>query len=164
MPIRFRCPHCNQLMGIARRKSGSMVHCPTCNTAVLVPMSDEAEEGTGQAPSAPTAPSPVRELFERDDFDNLLNAPSSAGAEPRNSAPGMGLPEVEPPPSLPPLRREPVNMDAWPASQPPPALTSEPVGGVVLSPTRATILTVVVILLLAIAFGGGLIVGRFYLG
>jgi hypothetical protein len=34
----------------------------------------------------------------------------------------------------------------------------------VLSPTQATVLTVVLILLLAIAFGAGLLVGRFYLG
>jgi hypothetical protein len=38
-----------------------------------------------------------------------------------------------------------------------------PVGGLILSPTRATVLTVVVILLLAVAFGAGLLVGRFYL-
>jgi len=35
--------------------------------------------------------------------------------------------------------------------------------GLVLSPTRATVLTVVVILLLAAAFALGLIVGRFVL-
>ena len=34
----------------------------------------------------------------------------------------------------------------------------------VLSPTQATVLTVVLILLLAISFGAGLLVGRFYLG
>ena len=30
MPIRFRCAYCNQLMGIAHRKAGSVVRCPTC--------------------------------------------------------------------------------------------------------------------------------------
>src|SRR5947209_460375 len=28
MPIRFRCAYCNQLMGIARRKAGTVVRCP----------------------------------------------------------------------------------------------------------------------------------------
>lgn len=38
-----------------------------------------------------------------------------------------------------------------------------PVAGVVLSPAGATVLTVIVILLLAVAFALGLIVGRFLL-
>src|SRR5436305_398453 len=86
MPIRFRCPHCNQLMGIARRKSGSMVHCPTCSTSVLVPATDEVEEGPAPpaAPAAPLAPPPARELFERDDFDALLGGQASGVAEPDN--------------------------------------------------------------------------------
>ena len=31
MPIRFRCAYCNQLMGIARRKAGTVVRCPWHN-------------------------------------------------------------------------------------------------------------------------------------
>jgi hypothetical protein len=40
---------------------------------------------------------------------------------------------------------------------------TQPAAGLVLSPARATLLTVVVILLLAFAFGAGLIIGRFYM-
>src|SRR5262249_32266945 len=37
MPIRFRCAYCNQLMGIARRKAGTVVRCPRCAGQVIVP-------------------------------------------------------------------------------------------------------------------------------
>src|SRR5262249_59525811 len=37
MPIRFRCPFCNQLLGIARRKAGTAVQCPTCRGRVTGP-------------------------------------------------------------------------------------------------------------------------------
>jgi hypothetical protein len=37
MPIRFRCPYCNQLLGIARRKAGTVVECPACHGHVAVP-------------------------------------------------------------------------------------------------------------------------------
>ena len=30
MPIRFRCPHCERLLGIARRKAGTPIRCPQC--------------------------------------------------------------------------------------------------------------------------------------
>ncbi len=30
MPIRFRCPHCNRLLGIATRKAGTDIPCPQC--------------------------------------------------------------------------------------------------------------------------------------
>ena len=33
MPIRFRCAYCNQLMGIARRKAGTVIRCPNCGDA-----------------------------------------------------------------------------------------------------------------------------------
>jgi hypothetical protein len=38
-----------------------------------------------------------------------------------------------------------------------------PPEGIFLSPTRATVLTVVMILLVALAFGSGLLIGRYLL-
>ena len=76
MPIRFRCAYCNQLMGIARRKAGTVVRCPTCSGQVVVPAT---EASTAQADSsAPQEPAPV--LFERHDFDQLFGPATS---EPR---------------------------------------------------------------------------------
>jgi phage FluMu protein Com len=43
MPVRFRCKHCNQLLGIARRKVGTEVRCPECRKMVLVPAADAAD-------------------------------------------------------------------------------------------------------------------------
>ncbi len=170
MPIRFRCPHCNQLLGIARRKSGSMVHCPTCNAHLLVPAKDEppaAPEEPARPLSDPVAPAAAPGLFERDDFDALLQFSVSGPIEPRKSSagsvhapvPATRIPPAEPivPPAPLPML-PPLNVDQWPAAPRP--LAPLPAPGLILSPGRATVLTVVVILLLAVAFGAGLIVGR----
>jgi hypothetical protein len=45
MPIRFRCAYCNQLMGIARRKAGSVVKCPKCAGEIIVPTPEGNEPG-----------------------------------------------------------------------------------------------------------------------
>lgn len=37
MPIRFRCPGCEALLSIARRKSGTEIACPKCREALIVP-------------------------------------------------------------------------------------------------------------------------------
>lgn len=168
MPIRFRCPSCQQLLGIARRKAGSYVNCPTCRNQVLVPAQDEEPAAQGQAqvpspaeghpiqqtppklpplpPSAEQAPA----LFERDDFDALLRPPPSLAPDgPRNAGALLAPP---PPPANRPPRNEPVPMAYG---------EPEAAGGLVLSSALATLLTVGVILLLAMAFGAGLLVGRF---
>src|ERR1700740_1488083 len=85
MPIRFRCAYCNQLMAIARRKAGTVVRCPTCAGQVVVPNA-EAEEPERQ-------PGENEQLvFERSDFDDLLNrdepiaVPPQAKPKPLTSA------------------------------------------------------------------------------
>jgi hypothetical protein len=192
MPIRFRCVNCHQLLGIARRKAGTMVHCPTCNTSGLVPATDEVMEsprpasppGAGRPAPAPSSdppkvaspdkpPAPA-DLFDRDDFDALLRASGEGfgreGAakdkppEPQNNVFNSFHPP-RPEPAPPPLPMPESPRPAWaaPGPSPMPAPLSGSQVGLVLSPARATVLTVVVILLLAIAFGAGLIVGRFYL-
>ena len=45
MPIRFRCPHCSRLLGIARRKAGTQIQCPQCQHALTVPVADTDEQG-----------------------------------------------------------------------------------------------------------------------
>src|SRR5262245_17104966 len=46
MPIRFRCAYCSQLMGIAKRKAGTIVKCPKCAGEIIVP----TPEGHESAP------------------------------------------------------------------------------------------------------------------
>src|SRR3954465_401172 len=77
MPIRFRCFYCNPLMGIARRKAGTTVRCPTCSSQVVVPQRDD--EGTDRAGPNEVAEAP---LFERNDFDPPRRAGAAAGAQP----------------------------------------------------------------------------------
>ncbi len=59
MPIRFRCPFCDQLLGISRRKVGTVIECPNCHGQVGVPGDDPVPE----AASLPGAPPPEPLLF-----------------------------------------------------------------------------------------------------
>jgi hypothetical protein len=170
MPIRFRCAYCNQLLGIARRKAGTVVRCPTCAGQVVVPATDGGEDPKpeGNAP-----------LFERSDFDDLFSnpKPSRHDDEPRTAggpAKGGGAGTAAPPAPA------PAHDPAW-GTHADPDVAVEPIGlpsrsgpasaftapvrppGIVLSPARATVLTVVVVVGLAVAFAAGLLVGRFLL-
>ncbi|TMQ33327.1 MAG: hypothetical protein E6K70_13660 [Planctomycetota bacterium] len=79
MPIRFRCAYCNQLLGIARRKAGTIVRCPTCAGQVVVP--------AAEAPEPESQPGEQEQLvFERSDFEDLLNPdqPQAVPEEPKS--------------------------------------------------------------------------------
>lgn len=146
MPIRFRCRHCNQLMGIARRKAGTPVSCPTCRGQVIVPQADE-EAPPAQPPGRPTGEAPAP-LFERSDFEAFLDNPVA-----------------EPPPLVPTSPFAAAIPSSPSYSSPPSRSTAEAhPPGLILSPTQATWLTVVVILLVALAFGAGLLVGHYWMG
>ena len=145
MPIRFRCAYCSQLMGIARRKAGTIVSCPKCQGKVIVP-NPEAEttpvpavngprlQGPGQAPvQGPGG------LFEQSDFDNML-APGPAGSP--------AMPGVQP-------ELLPDAIDVEPLGSP------EMLGpGIFLTPNKLTALSVAVVILLGVAFFIGVLVGR----
>jgi phage FluMu protein Com len=148
MPIRFRCQYCNQLLGIARRKAGTKVECPTCHAQLQVPNTEAPTREQAAAPAAhPAAP-----LFEHSDFDDFLRPPAE---EPPPPAPPPALP--------PPVPESPPAYDVDHLNQagflPTPAARSTP--GIFLTPSQATLLTVAGIFLLAIAFGAGLLVGRY---
>ncbi|MEZ6059930.1 MAG: zinc ribbon domain-containing protein [Planctomycetaceae bacterium] len=40
MPIKFRCHHCQQLLGISRSRAGALVDCPQCGRSLRVPSLD----------------------------------------------------------------------------------------------------------------------------
>jgi hypothetical protein len=48
MAIRFYCPYCDRLLGIAQRRAGAVVECPSCHGKVGVP--------TGEASPPPPMP------------------------------------------------------------------------------------------------------------
>jgi hypothetical protein len=159
MPIRFRCAYCNQLLGISRRKAGTVVRCPTCAGQVVVPNSD-AEV----ADSNPGSSNPL--VFERNDFDDLLNTEGAVPLEKKESlataaeAPAALPTATNPPPGAwgthpePPYDVERMN----PVSQ---LATAEsvPQAGIFLSSRKATLLAVAVAILLAVFFAAGLLVG-----
>ena len=147
MPIRFRCPSCTQLLGIARRKANTAVECPTCHAQVVVPAEDQPDLPSPD-PAAPPAP------FERDDFDAYLRPP------PGEVPGGRAAPVLAPAPWPAPA---PLELGRPPPPVPGPEVVPAPVrpDGIFVSPARATVLTVAMILLLALAFGAGLLIGRF---
>lgn len=55
MPIRFTCPHCGKLLGVAHRKIGQAIQCPSCNGGVIVPppLEDSPADQRGRSPSDP---------------------------------------------------------------------------------------------------------------
>jgi hypothetical protein len=157
-------------MGIARRKAGTVVRCPSCSGQVVVPNPSAEKTEKPQEPASPR-PGAVPELFERSNFDELFDdaaggkrsaaRPATAAAphptpdEPQvlTDAPGAKPPEfdfdVEPVPLLTPN----------PAGQAEPLPYSRGSEGIVLSPRTATLLIVAVILGLALVFIVGMIVG-----
>ena len=141
MPVRFRCSHCHQLLGIARRKIGMEVNCPTCHNKVLVPATDAPD--VDEPPARKPDP-----LFEGSDLDALLQ-PSvvdpAAGQPPRAAWPAPA----------------PGSINVEPYNPPGPAVPAAP-PGVFLSPFQATLLTVGTVLLLAVFFTAGLLIGRFW--
>ncbi|HVJ87351.1 MAG TPA: hypothetical protein VM452_16960 [Caulifigura sp.] len=44
MPIKFRCTHCNQFLGISRAQSRGIVDCPSCGRSIRVPNLDGTVE------------------------------------------------------------------------------------------------------------------------
>jgi len=75
MPIRFRCPNCERMLQIARRKAGTEVLCPRCTEEVMVPAAedDEAEadlaDGTGLMEEAITSEKQARAVvFDKPTF------------------------------------------------------------------------------------------------
>lgn len=185
MPIRFRCPQCDRLLGIAKRKAGTQTECPQCGKMVTVPVQNDQTEladldellnpaaaANGSArPKAevprpspaprPVAPKPVpaaevldlpappkpappprkpgsindRPLFEKGDVDAMLGIVKT-GAE-KLELDDDGKPKVKPVSGIDALS---LGSDA---------------AKLVLSPGRATLLAVAVVVLLGVAFAAG---------
>ncbi len=150
MPIRFRCAYCNQLMGIARRKAGTVVRCPKCAGQVIVPA--PVPELVPAEPAG--APGPA--LFEESDFDQLFEASPPLVPSP----PVQPLPPVVNPlprPAAPPPPLAGAGFDVQPVNLSPAANYQTP--GIFLTPVKLTILCVAVVVLLGLSFFLGLLVG-----
>jgi len=170
MPIKFRCSRCQRLLGIARRKAGSETKCPHCGATITVPKEDENNDqihvedlgglfnGTANPhvihdsaavatrPAPPPAPraaeSSRREarsvaeeeqpLFECD-LDSVLGMTATEGTEPAKKPPvtaGIDAMSLEP------------DQNHF-----------------VISSQTATAIVVAVVVLLALAFAAGFLIG-----
>ena len=143
MPVRFRCKHCDQLLGIARRKIGTEVRCPECHKMVLVP-----------AENAPDLDEPTRKgELPSEGGDPLVSfqPPGSQPAvEPVKPVKAKNEPLISRQPPAPAFDDEPYRLPA-------------PAAGFVLSPLHASLLTIGAVLILAAAFAAGLLIGRYFL-
>lgn len=144
MPIQFRCASCQQLLGIARRKAGKVVDCPTCGSKTLVP--PESVLGTAVAPPPP----PVRRqvgnpvsIFDRVDVEKLLQPPrkpelveesetATAVAEPPPHTNGAPDPFLEELPES--IKEEPKPLQPITSAEPEPK-DDEPFAAVAQVPT-----------------------------
>jgi len=177
MPIRFRCNHCERLLGIARRKAGAQIRCPQCGESITVPAENALDNG------------PERTLRDLDDL--LGPAPGSNGVVLASSEPALITQEVpapaepvRPPPSrvAPKPKRstphedalfeqsvdallgiarpdEALNLDEEPKRKPVTGIDAMSLddgpGTIVLSSQRATLLVVAAALLMLLAFVAG---------
>src|SRR5438105_2207740 len=89
MPIRFRCVYCNQLLGISRRKAGTIVRCTSCEGQLIVPeLNDAATEAGNQGPAIVSSaeqpaktddPGPGPGVFDAAEFDAFLQPLGGSG-------------------------------------------------------------------------------------
>jgi hypothetical protein len=179
MPIRFRCGHCQQLLGIARRKAGTVVTCPNCQQAVIVPPVETVEPVAAARPSAPAevrqhAGNPVEPrqdnefVFERSDFDELfrpvLNPPESKkGSKPPTQGPTAAVAvrhaSVPSSPDEPPTELGNLSFSDGLTGGPPPLRQESK--GIVLTPSKLLLLLALVVGGMIFAFGGGVLLGMF---
>jgi DNA-directed RNA polymerase subunit RPC12/RpoP len=160
MPIRFRCAYCNQLMGIARRKAGTVVRCPTCSGQVVVP--DPEVAGPEAEEPSPPGPQPKGpELFDRSDFgDDLFHnaQPSVARGGAGRGGGFLPVPQQPQAPAAPPG-----GYDVSPALPPSGASYLGPAPappGILLTPGKLAVVAVFVVLLIGVACFAGLLFGR----
>jgi hypothetical protein len=150
MPIRFRCVYCNQLLGISRRKAGTIVRCTSCEGQLIVPDPSDAATEAGSQEHA-SDPPPAQSLqtdnsggpagaFEGAEFDAFL--------EPMNAGGGQAVAS----PPAPAVKRSP----AVPARS-----TIQPNAVPVITLTRRglTVAIVLAAVVLAAFFAGGLWLG-----
>jgi hypothetical protein len=88
MPIKFRCKHCDQLLGISRSRASAVVDCPRCGRSLRVPELDGRIRRLPDPQSAVKSDSALlsalTELSVLDQDD-----PDSASADPAHGA-GQG--------------------------------------------------------------------------
>jgi len=159
MPIRFRCAYCNQLMGIARRKAGTVVSCPTCHGQVVVPTPEPPIQPV-QLPPRPAGNGPpaLANVFDQQDFDAGMFNPKPIPAPPPPPRPVAEFPMQATVPTPAPLSGS-SGFDVEPVVMGPPNVSP---GAVILTRPKMLLLILGALFLLALAFAAGLVCGKLF--
>lgn len=171
--FKFRCYHCEKLLGVPRSKIGSVVRCPRCGAELAVPSQVEGE---------PPPPVPDPDAFRPEDLGlNLDPGPSLKAAPPRKpepegpnpiafleqiaEAPPDDGPDVpaDPPalPEIPDPLDSPLSPIARRAGRSRRAAPSPRRGDVILPRTAAIAWAMFGLMGMAFAFASGLVIGHF---
>lgn len=172
MPIRFRCAHCDKLLGIARRKAGTIVNCPQCGQPLIVPTPEEEPESDAPSPDESTLQSDLKtdhdskagkqtkpkksaeKLFDDVDIDRLLE--ESPAINP------MPLPAPTKPHQVDRTVPKPILTQSKPTANLQPLPMPVPVSPEIPTPTAAGISIGKLIGLIAVVFV--LVIGAFIAG
>ncbi len=137
MPITFRCTACDRMLSIARRKAGTQVGCPKCGKQILVPATAGVAVESNPVAAQQFEAMP---LFERSDFEALLNPAVKSSEKPK--------PRHTPKPQPTPLPVAVTDDDSGEAD----VLA---VDGIIVTRTRMIIGGIIVTVLLALSFAVG---------
>lgn len=95
MPIKFRCQHCDQLIGISRSKAGDIVDCPTCGMSVRVPGLD------GEIAPLPQPKLDLKDVELASALDELAAIGANDTLEKKQREVQSQAPAAQEPPSVP---------------------------------------------------------------
>lgn len=77
MPIKFRCKHCQQFLGISKSRAGAVVDCPQCGRSVRVPELDGRTRKLPPAPASNGDDSLMSALSELSSLENATVKPQT---------------------------------------------------------------------------------------
>jgi uncharacterized protein YbaR (Trm112 family) len=169
MPISFRCPACRNKLSTARRKAGQTVACPNCQTEVQVPTADTldpkverllataARTSRSDDSAEPAAPVPLPvPVPPPPPPPTVARRPKPASPPPPVKLNDLPLFEREDFAEMLEKEEEEETPQPLPAPAPPPAAAAD---HLLVTRGTAVMVLVCVVLLVALAFAAGLMVG-----
>lgn len=155
MALRFFCQRCNQLLGIASRKAGTDIDCPTCGFSQTVPNEEAAAAALamGQSTRARQVVEDASDIVVYDDQPAVIETPrprplKPATAEPAPAASPSGVDQATP---------EPVPQAVQPRLQ---AGRPVPQGMILYRRQTLYVQAVLFVVVAAVGFGSGYFIGR----
>lgn len=172
MPISFRCPACRNKLSTAKRKAGQTVACPNCQTEVQVPTADTLDpkverllataarsnrsDDAAEAAAPVPLPVPVPVPPPPPPPPTVARRPKPASPPPPVKLNDLPLFEREDFAEMLEKEEEEEPPQPLPAAPPPP---TAPADHLLVTRGTAIMVLVCVVLLVALAFAAGLMVG-----